>query len=733
MQAAPVKQDLVLVGGGHAHVEVLRRFGMRPEPGVRITVISRDTHTPYSGMLPGLVAGHYTFDDVHIDLAPLARFADARLYRDEVIGLDLVARRVLCRTRPPVDFDVLSLDTGSVPAMTVPGAAEHVVPVKPVSNFHARWLALRDEVQASTRPLVLGVVGAGAGGCELVLALREGLRGRHPLGDDALAFRLVGNGADILPGHPAGARRRYRAALARAGVEVLTGFEVVAVDAAGVTARDGRRLELDSVLWVTHAAAPGWPREAGLAVDERGFVRVDACLQAVTWPGIFAAGDVAAVGPHPRPKSGVFAVRQGPPLADNLRRACRGEALVPFTPQREFLGLISTGARHAVASRGRFAAAGAWVWTWKDWIDRRFMRRYRELPRMEAAATTADGDPVDTMRCGGCGAKIGADILREALATLDTTAREDIVVGVAEADDAAVVRVPAGHLAVHTVDGFRAFLDDPWMLGRIGAQHALNDIYAMGATPQSALALVTLPYAAPARLQGDLVHVLRGAIEVFAAADTALVGGHTGEGAELALAFAVNGYVAPGRLVGKRGVHAGDVLVLTRALGTGVLFAAAMRGLARARWIEAALEHMVQSNAAAARCLVAHGAHAMTDVTGFGLAGHLLEMLDGHAAEVALGRLPLYDGAEALAGDAVASTLLSENRRAERAVAARHSPACSARYDLAFDPQTAGGLLAAVPVERAVDCLTALRAAGYADAVDIGTVGAGAGPLVLSD
>ncbi|MCB1749166.1 MAG: selenide, water dikinase SelD [Gammaproteobacteria bacterium] len=733
MQAAPVKQDLVLIGGGHAHVEVLRRFGMRPEPGVRITLVSRDTHTPYSGMLPGLVAGHYGFDEVHIDLAPLTRFANARLYRDEVVGLDLVARRVLCRERPPIDFDVLSIDTGSAPAMAVPGAAAHAVPVKPVSNFNTRWQALCEEVMASTRPLTIGVVGAGAGGCELVLAVREGLRGRHPLGDDALAYRLVGSGADILPGHNAGARRRFRAALARAGIDVLDGFEVAAVDDRGVTAHDGRRLDLDTVLWVTHAAAPAWPAAAGLAVDERGFIRVDASLQAIAWPGIFAAGDVAAVGPHPRPKSGVFAVRQGPPLADNLRRACRGEAPRPFTPQREFLSLISTGARHAVASRGRFAAGGTWAWRWKDWIDRRFMRRYRELPQMDAAGAATDDDATEAMRCGGCGAKIGADILRDALATLDAAAREDVVLGIAEADDAAVVRIPAGHLAVHTVDGFRAFLDDPWMLGRVGAQHALNDVYAMGATPQSALALVTLPYAAPARLHGDLVHVLRGAIEVFAAADTALVGGHTGEGAELSLAFAVNGYVAPGQLVGKRGVRTGDVLVLTRALGTGVLFAAAMRGLARARWLEAALERMVQSNAAAARCLVAHGAHAMTDVTGFGLAGHLLEMLDGHAAEVALGRLPLYAGAETLAGDAVASTLLAENRRAERAVTARHSAACGARYDLAFDPQTAGGLLAAIPAERAVDCLGALRAAGYAEATDIGTVGAGAGPLVFSD
>ncbi|MGR8920921.1 MAG: selenide, water dikinase SelD [Gammaproteobacteria bacterium] len=731
MQATPVRTDLVLVGGGHAHVEVLRRFGMRPEPGVRISVISREVLTPYSGMLPGLVAGHYTHDETHIDLAPLARFAGARLFHDEVVGLDLERRELICRERPPVSYDLLSIDTGSAPDVGATGAAAHALPVKPVSSFYARWEALRHRVVASDAPLTVGTVGGGAGGVELLMAAQHRLRADvAAAGGDPrrLAFHLVTSGPDVLPGHNARVRRRYRRALEDAGIELTTGFAVDAVEPGAVVADDGARIELDEILWVTSAAAPQWPRASGLATDAAGFIRVAPTLESVAFPGVFAAGDIAAVEAHPRPKSGVFAVRQGPPLAANLRRAARGEALVPFSPQRRFLSLISTGDRHAVASRGALALSGAWVWRWKDFIDRRFMRRYAELPQMNAGDTPSgtDDDLLETMRCGGCGSKIGAEVLRDALAELAPATRADLVVGLEAADDAAVVRVPDGHLAVHSVDAFRSFIDDPWMLGRVAAVHGLSDIYAMGATPQTALALVTLPVARTSVMKEDLVQVMRGALAVFDHADTLLVGGHTGEGSELAVGFALNGHVAPDAIVRKRGVVDGDVLILTQALGSGVLFAAAMRALARAPWIEAALDAMAMSKGAAARCLIEAGVHAMTDVTGFGLVGHLREMLDDgrHGAVVELGRLPLYPGVEQLVGDDVISSLQAENRRAAAVVTATHGPGSAARYELAFDPQTAGGLLAAVPAAASQACITALHAAGYGDSVVIGRVDA---------
>jgi len=718
---APITRDLVLIGGGHAHIEVLRRFGMRPVPGVRVTLVSREIHTPYSGMLPGYLAGHYRFDQAHIDLGPLARYAGARLIHADVDGLDLLRGEVLCATRPPLDFDLLSLDSGSSPGLAVPGAAAHAIPVKPVSQFVARFEALRARVLAG-EVRCIGVVGGGAGGVELLMALRHRLLGElDAAAGAALGLVLLTAGASVLATHGARAQALYRRALAAAGIEVLTAAEVVEVDAGGVSVADGRKVALDAVLWVTDAAAPGWPRAAGLAVDARGFVRVDAGLRSVSHPNVFAAGDIAAVEPHPRPKSGVFAVRQGPPLAANLRRALGNEPLVPFAPQRQFLSIISTGGKHAVAARGAFAVSGAWVWRWKDWIDRRFVERYTELPTMNAPSP-GDEASADDMRCGGCGAKLGADTLHGALAALAPQAGDDVAIGLAEPDDAAVVRPPPGEVAVLSTDHFRSFIDDPWLFGRIAACHALADIYAMAATPRHALATVTLPYAAPGKMSADLKQVLAGALGIFDQTGTSLIGGHTGEGAELALGFTVHGYAREADLLRKRGAVAGDALILTRALGSGVLLAAAMRGQVRSRHLDAALATMATPQGPLARCLVEHGAHALTDVSGFGLAGHLLEMLraSGVGAELTLDTVPLYAGAEALAAAGVASTLYTDNRALERDIDCAPDLAERARYALLFDPQTAGGLLAAVPAARAVDCVAALIAAAAADACVIG-------------
>ena len=330
------------------------------------------------------------------------------------------------------------------------------------------------------------------------------------------------------------------------------------------------------------------------------------------------------------------------------------------------------------------------------------------------------------MRCGGCGAKLPADPLARVLARLETAPRKDVVLGLG--DDAAVVRPPPGRLAVRTADQFRAFIDDPYLFGRIAANHALGDLYAMGAEPQTALALATLPHAPADKLERDLEALLRGALEVLDAAGCALVGGHTAEGAELALGFALDGHACGGRLTGKGGLRAGDRLVLAKPLGTGAILAAHMAGRCRGEWLAAALAAMQQSSREAGEAFRAHGAAAVTDVTGFGLAGHLGEMLraSGRAAVLWPGAVPALPGALDLIARGVRSTLHPAN---EAAAAGFDPEACP----VLFDPQTAGGLLAGVREDRAADCLAALAAAGYAQAAVVGEVLTGPpGRLTLS-
>ena len=393
---------------------------------------------------------------------------------------------------------------------------------------------------------------------------------------------------------------------------------------------------------------------------------------------------------------------------------------------------------------------GAWVWRWKDWIDRRFMRRFSEFPAMQeaapaqASAVRLEGEEAAqalsaiAMRCGGCGAKVGATVLSRALGGLHPVERPDVLIGLHSPDDAAVVRVPPGKAMVHTVDFFRAFIDDPYVFGKVAANHALGDIFAMGAEAQSATAIVTVPPGLEAKVEDVLTQMMSGAIEVLNAAGCALVGGHTGEGAELAMGFAVNGLIdeTMGTVLRKGGMRPGDVLLLTKPIGTGTLFAAHAQFGARGRWIDAALDSMCQSNRIGAQVLLAHGATACTDLTGFGLLGHLVEMTrpSGVDAELSLSALPVLDGAEDTVAAGILSSLQPANVRLRRALRDQAAWVDSPRYPLLFDPQTAGGLLASVPADRADACIDALRTAGYAQAATIGRVlpqGDALAPIVL--
>ena len=647
-------------------------------------------------------------------------FAGARLVHGAVTGLDLDRSEARIDGRPALAFDLVSLDIGAAPSTAGIRGAEHAVPVKPVDRFLERWAEVEDRAAEAEGDFRLVTVGAGAGGVELTLALQRRLAARlsgRGIAADGLRFTVVSDVAEVLPAYGRAARRSVGAALRRSGIERRTGARVAAIEPGGAVLETGEMLAADAVVLATPAAPAGWVAASGLAVDGRGFIEVGAELRSRSHERVFAAGDIAAFGARALPKSGVFAVRQGPVLAENLRRlAAGGGPLRRYRPQKRTLALISTGRGQAVASWGPFAAAGDWAWRWKDRIDRRWMDRYCDLPAMSGS---------EEMRCGGCGAKLAAEILSRVLARLEVAPRADVMVGLG--DDAAVVRPPPGRVAVRTADQFRAFIDDPWLFGRIAANHALGDLYAMGAEPQTALALATLPLAPEDKLEKDLEALMRGALEVLNAAGCALVGGHTAEGAELSLGFALDGHGQAERLTGKDGLQEGDRLVLAKPLGTGAVLAAHMAGLCRGDWLGAALAAMQQSNREAGEALRAHGAVAVTDVTGFGLAGHLAEMLraSGRAAVVWPDAVPVLPGARDLMARGVRSTLHPANE----AAAAFDPEACPAL----FDPQTAGGLLAGVPGDRAEACLAALAAAGYAQAAVVGEVVSGPpGELALA-
>jgi selenide,water dikinase len=373
---APVRTDIVLLGGGHAHVHVLLAFAMKPDQGIRVTLVTRDLQTPYSGMVPGVVAGLYTRDEAHIDLVKLCAATGTHLVHGEATGLDRAAKRVLVKDGPPIAYGLVSIDVGIEPALDqIDGARDHGIAVKPIGSFLEKFDRLRARCRDADGPRRIAVIGGGAGGVELLLSVRSRLRA-EAADPDALSFALV-TAEEILATHNARVRAAFRRVLRARGIALHENRKVRAIRPDAIVVEGADPVAADAVLVTTQAAAPGWLRDTGLPLDDGGFVKVGPTLQSTGDPDVFAAGDCAALA-EPRPKAGVFAVRAGPPLAENLRLRAQGRAPKPWSPQRTHLALISTGERYAVASRGWIKAEGAWLWTLKDWIDRRWMRQYQE-------------------------------------------------------------------------------------------------------------------------------------------------------------------------------------------------------------------------------------------------------------------------------------------------------------------------------------------------------------------
>ena len=411
-----IVKHLVLIGGGHSHAIVLKMFGIQPLPSVRLTLISDVLHAPYSGMLPGHVAGFYGYDECHIDLRSLAEFAGCQILIDRAIAIDINKNLVICQTRPPVNFDLLSVDIGSTPAtLSVPGAAEYAIAAKPVPEFLASWNQLISErANHPQKPLRIAIVGGGAGGVELALNMQsrlgkeegrrkreegrgkkeEGRRKREEnLENLSSEIHLFHSGAELMEGHNQRVRRRLQEILINRGIQLHLKEKVKAVKKIErettlqwptdyqISCKSGLELECDRIFWVTQASAANWIRESGLAADSNGFMQVNDCLQSVSHPNVFGAGDIAAMVNYPRPKAGVFAVRQGKPLFENLQHFLWEKPLKPFAPQAQYLGLIGTGNKRAIASRGSFMWESALLWYWKDWIDRLFMQKFSNLPK----------------------------------------------------------------------------------------------------------------------------------------------------------------------------------------------------------------------------------------------------------------------------------------------------------------------------------------------------------------
>ncbi|MCK5829327.1 MAG: selenide, water dikinase SelD [Methylococcales bacterium] len=697
MKETPIFKDLVFVGGGHSHALVLRKWAMNPLPGVRITLVSPQTMTPYSGMLPGLISGHYSFAQTHIDLVKLSLWANIRFIQDSVTGIDTETNTLQLKNHPAIEFDLVSIDIGSTPNQQIEGSAEFAIPIKPISGFYQRWKLIQQKAQQA-KIKSLSVVGGGAGSVEVIMAIAFNLKSV----DSSLQYHLVTSSEHILSGYNRSVVNRVKQQFKQMDIKIHTSSRVKKLSQGVIHCHNADSIKTDEIIWCTQASGSHWLKNSPLECDDAGFMKVRQTLQSLHYDHIFAAGDIANMVADPRPKAGVYAVRQAKTLFDNLRAVLLNQSLADYKPQGGFLSLLALGDKQATGSKSFFSFSGDWVWRWKDSIDVKFMNQFHQLPILsmssnitiypeliDDAEKTEQHDPLK--RCAGCGAKIGADILQQAL-------NEVLGEKYYQPQDAVQISQQA-EIIYQSVDALKAPIQDPWLFGKIAVNHALSDLYAMNLKPESAQVLISLPYAGSKVQKRQLKTLIQGISTQLDTLQCRFIGGHTSEASELSVGLVVNGVQDKKPLFHKQGLNPGDKLVLSKPLGTGVILAAAMQDECEGDIFNQAVSSMLQSNDEAAKVLSKLNIKACTDITGFGLLGHLNELClaSDCAVSLNLNAIPFLPGVEALALKNIKSSLYSQNRQIFKTMEWPGSITQQARFNLLFDPQTSGGLLAGIP------------------------------------
>ena len=726
MQKKLGRNTVVLLGVGHTNAHVLRNWKMKPLENAQLVCVSNFPISTYSGMLPGVLAGQYPTEAMQIDLVRLCASAGARLIIGDVNGLDHEGQQLFFHDRPPLAYDVLSIGVGSYPTLGDVEVADEnpLVAVKPMQTFLTRLKSRLVRYGNNGKTTRIVVVGGGIGSVEIAYCLNERLKSDSAslgLADSYSAeLTLLTGSKTIGSGLLDSTREKVENELQRRSIKTITDSRVVQVHPDHLVLKNGQQVEADVVLWATNAVAPPVLRKLGLESDDQGFVATKPTLQSVSSERIFAVGDSGTILSTPTVKAGVYAVRQGPILWDNIRRLLWGRKLTDYLPQHGFLKLINTADGKSIAEYKNRSFHSGWCWWLKNRIDVNFMEMYRDYSPMDASPAVLDAAE-DVMRCLGCGGKIGSQLLSQVLGELDVPPHNDVLVGLDNPDDAAVVKTHDDQVTV-TTDFFASPMDDPYLVGRIALLNSASDCCVMGAQPTAALAIVQLPLGHPRAQLQIMRELMAGSIEELKKMNATIVGGHSIEGPRLTIGFTVLGRQLTDPKT-KGMLQTGDRLVSTKPLGTGVLLAALMQGKLKGEYYRELVETMLQSNYIALQLILEHEVSAITDVTGFGLAGHLVEMLQASkkSAEISIDDVRLLPGCQALIESGIESTLAPDNRLVTEKIQL-HAEANSPRIASLFDPQTSGGLLFGISENRVEEIMNFLHNEGFEQTTVIGQV-----------
>ena len=680
-----INSQVVLVGGGHSHVLLIKKFSMSKIANTELTLVNPNPYLFYTGMIPGYIAGHYSIKDVKIDLSKLCEKAGVRYIEGIVENINERKNEIFLSNKNIIGFDILSLDIGVKSNNQRYFQSCLSTGIKPLNKFVENWNNYIEKLVSKMKQPNILIKGGGVGGIEVAMAISFKLKN---MGFDKYNIMVIDK-ANILNDLNISSQKFIRKQLFLQKIKILENVEVD---------NEKNLLQLfqkqfnenpNFVIFSSGAEPHSWLKNTNLELNN-GFIVVDEYLRTKTSKKIFASGDCINFEKKNLSKSGVYAVRQAPILYKNIDLTLRNIPLKKFFPQKKTLKLISLGKKSAIWDRGFFSFSGSYIWYIKNYIDRNFMKKF--FININEKELKFNQDTDNSVLCAGCAAKVGNESLEKVLKDLKQPNGNDVLLGMG--DDAAILNVGKNKL-VFTTDHFRAFTSDLFLLSKIAAIHSMNDIWAMGATPKIALANIILPDAKEKVQENWLREIMKGSSDIFSNENVSIVGGHTSVGEEFSIGFNVNGFCKK-KPVTISGAKDGDILILTKPIGSGVLLAAKMQYLVDGEAISKLFSWMCKSQSKASKIL--SESNAMTDITGFGLAGHLAKICQSSkvSACINFNSIPVYQKSMCLSMKGIRSSLFEQNIKFSNNLIFNTNKNC----DLLFDPQTSGGLLASVSKEK---------------------------------
>ena len=686
----PITNDLVLIGGGHSHLSLIMQLSKKPLKGNRITLISNEIDTPYSGMIPGFIEGVYSWRDSHIDLYKLCMKLNVRFIHSEVTKVSALNREIFLKKRPKIKFDVLSINSGiQSNYINIKGAQKYCIPVKPISKLANNFLK---EVSKTNS---IAFIGGGAASVELALGLNK----RFNTINKNLKISIITGKNGLLSSFPAQTQKKSLNALKEAKIKIIEKKEVIEVTRDKLIMSDNTNLSVQKSILSTNAMAPKWIKNSDMILNQDGFIIVNSSFQ-TNHEYIFAAGDIADFNNENLKKTGVFAVRSGKPLAKSIKNYILNKSNFSYTFNKNYLALIGLSNGFTIATKYNFSYSSKFNNHLKKYIDQNFIKKFnnfninKKLNFKKIFNKNQKIIDVKQMQCKGCAAKVSYDALRNSLPENITSTSEDAI---------PIANYPSLY---QSIDMISAIVSDPFILGKIAANHAISDIISVNSKVISAMMILQLPLSKSKISSRDLEQILSGATEIFNLIDCPISGGHTmvGKDKDPVIGFAITGEKKIKKYENKNGkIKINDTLILTEKIGSGIIFAGINNDIIDSYYQIEVLKQMSNGNISFGNFTEQINILSMTDITGFGLANHLLNLIKRDNGKTGLTifpeQIPVFEGVKKAITQKVRSSLFDNNFNAakEHIIYGRDVRLID---EILYDPQTVGGLAFIIPKEE---------------------------------